>query len=382
MFDNQIIEKFKSIETPFYYYHTDLLHRTLSKVKELADKYRFHVHYALKANSNDQILKIISGYGLGADCVSGNEVLKALSTGFDASHVVFAGVGKSDKEIINALEKDIFCFNCESIQEIQVINELASKMNKIASIAIRINPNVEANTHKYIATGKEENKFGINMAELNEILEIIKHCGYIKLIGIHFHIGSQIRDLDNFKNLCFRVNEIQEWFTAQNIRLTEINVGGGLGINYQEPDREAIPDFDNYFSIFNQYLKVKPSQRVHFELGRSIVAQCGSLISKVLYVKKGSNKQFAILDAGMNVLIRPALYQAYHKIENITATSSETAIYDVVGPICESADFFGKEVSLPITQRGDLIAVRSAGAYGEVMMSLYNLKEQAQSVFE
>lgn len=380
MFDNQLIEKFKTLETPFYYYDLALLHRTLAKVKELAEKYRFHVHYALKANSNNEILKIISSYGLGADCVSGNEVLKALATGFQADHVVFAGVGKSDKEILTALEKDIFCFNCESLQEIQVINELAEKSNKIASIAIRINPNVEANTHQYITTGKEENKFGVNMAELNEILEVIKNSTFIKLVGIHFHIGSQIQDLENFKNLCFRVNEIQEWFTAQNIRLTEINVGGGLGINYRQPDLENIADFESYFSIFNQYLKVKPSQRIHFELGRSIVAQCGSLISKVLYVKKGTNKQFAILDAGMNVLIRPALYQAYHKIENITSTASERATYDVVGPICESADFFGKEVSLPITQRGDLIAIRSAGAYGEVMMSDYNLKEQAKSV--
>jgi diaminopimelate decarboxylase len=382
MFDNQLIEKFKTLETPFYYYDLALLNRTLAKVKELAEKYRFHVHYALKANSNDKILKIISSYGLGADCVSGNEVLKALATGFQSDHIVFAGVGKSDKEILTALEKDIFCFNCESLQEIQVINELAEQSNKIASIAIRINPNVEANTHQYITTGKEENKFGVNMAELNEILEVIKNSAYIKLVGIHFHIGSQIQDLENFKNLCFRVNEIQEWFTAQNIRLTEINVGGGLGINYHQPDLENIADFEGYFSIFNQYLKVKPSQRIHFELGRSIVAQCGSLISKVLYVKKGTNKQFAILDAGMNVLIRPALYQAYHKIENITSSSSERAIYDVVGPICESADFFGKEVSLPLTQRGDLIAIRSAGAYGEVMMSDYNLKEQAKSVFQ
>ncbi len=381
MFDNQIIERFKQIETPFYYYDLNLLNRTLATVKRLADSYNFHVHYAMKANSNDQLLKVISSYGFGADCVSGGEVLKALETGFDRKHIVFAGVGKSDKEMINALEKDIFCFNCESTQEIEVLNELAKKIDKTAFIAVRINPNVEANTHKYIATGKDENKFGINRIELDAIVDLVKKSSHIRLIGIHFHIGSQIQNLDNFKNLCTRINEIQDWFESKGIPLTEINVGGGLGINYQEPDKEEITDFENYFGIFHQHLQVKPHQRVHFELGRSIVAQCGSLISKVLYIKKGVNKQFAILDAGMNILIRPALYQAYHKIENITSNSSETATYEVVGPICESADFFGKDVSLPITQRGDLIAVRSAGAYGEVMMSLYNLKEQAKSVF-
>lgn len=381
MFSNQLIGKFKGIETPFYYYDLDLLNRTLETVKNLADKYHFHVHYALKANSNEDILKTISSFGFGADCVSGGEVLRALETGFDHKHIVFAGVGKSDKEMIKALEKNIFCFNCESIQEIEVLNELAQKANKIASIAVRINPNVEANTHKYIATGKDENKFGINIIELDAIVALVQKSTNIRLVGIHFHIGSQIRDLDNFKSLCYRVNEIQDWFESKGIPLTEINVGGGLGINYQEPDKEAVTDFENYFGIFHENLSVRPHQRVHFELGRSIIGQCGSLISRVLYIKKGTNKQFAILDAGMNVLIRPALYQAYHKIENITSKVTETSTYDVVGPICESADFFGKEVVLPITERGDLIAVRSAGAYGEVMMSDYNLKDKAKAVF-
>jgi len=381
MFDNQIIEKFKSIETPFYYYDLGLLNRTLETVKNLADKYHFHVHYALKANSNEEILKMISSFGFGADCVSGGEVLRALETGFDHKHIVFAGVGKSDKEMIAALGKNIFCFNCESTQEIEVLNELAQKANKTASIAVRINPNVEANTHKYITTGKDENKFGINMAELGAIVALVQKSTNIRLVGIHFHIGSQIRDLDNFKSLCLRVNEIQDWFENKGVQLTEINVGGGLGINYYEPDKEEITNFEGYFGTFHENLLVRPHQRVHFELGRSIVGQCGSLISKVLYIKKGTDKQFAILDAGMNVLIRPALYQAYHKIENISSTHTQTSDYDVVGPICESADFFGKNVNLPITERGDLIAIRSAGAYGEVMMSDYNLKDKAKVVF-
>lgn len=381
MFDNQIIEKFKSIETPFYYYDLGLLNRTLETVRNLADKYHFHVHYALKANSNEEILKMISSFGFGADCVSGGEVLRALETGFDHKHIVFAGVGKSDKEMIAALGKNIFCFNCESTQEIEVLNELAQKANKTASIAVRINPNVEANTHKYITTGKDENKFGINMAELGAIVALVQKSTNIRLVGIHFHIGSQIRDLDNFKSLCLRVNEIQDWFENKGVQLTEINVGGGLGINYYEPDKEEITNFEGYFGTFHENLLVRPHQRVHFELGRSIVGQCGSLISKVLYIKKGTDKQFAILDAGMNVLIRPALYQAYHKIENISSTHTQTGDYDVVGPICESADFFGKNVNLPITERGDLIAIRSAGAYGEVMMSDYNLKDKAKVVF-
>ena len=383
MFSPALLQQFENKETPFYYYDMGLLNQTLDQVKQYAQQYDFHVHYALKANFNEPILKAIRNKGFGADCVSGNEVLKAIEVGFAPSHVVFAGVGKTDKEILTALKYDIFCFNCESIPEIEVINQLAAQTHKKAHIAVRINPNVEANTHKYITTGLSENKFGINLDKLEDVLATIRQCENINLVGIHFHIGSQIRDLENFKQLCQRINEIQAWFENQQIKLTEINVGGGLGINYQDPDGEPIADFKNYFGLFAQHLQRRPHQRIHFELGRAIVAQCGSLISRVIYVKNGVSKNFAILDAGMTELIRPALYQAYHKIENLSATTTqETLKYDVVGPVCESSDFFGKDIELPLTQRNDLIAIRSAGAYGEVMTSFYNLREKAGVIYQ
>ncbi|MFO0355717.1 MAG: diaminopimelate decarboxylase [Sphingobacteriaceae bacterium] len=380
MFTKEQIERFKSLETPFYYYDTDLLDKTLQAIKKAAPK-EYHIHYALKANSNHKLLALIKDAGFGADCVSGNEVKRAVELGFASKDIVFAGVGKSDAEINYALDNDIFCFNVESTAELSVINELAKAKNKTAKVALRINPNVDAHTHKYITTGLEENKFGINPYEFDVVLSLIKTLSNIQLIGLHFHIGSQITSLTPFKNLCTRVNEINQWFIEKGYLLPNINLGGGLGINYQEPDKEAIVDFEAYFNVFKQFLELKPGQSVHFELGRAIIAQCGSLISRVLYIKNGINTNFAILDAGMTELIRPALYQAYHKIENLTNTSPSNVKYDVVGPICESSDCFGKAVLLPETKRGDLIAIRSAGAYGEVMSSSYNLRDLAKSVF-
>lgn len=393
MFNTDLVNKFKNIPTPFYYYDMAVLDATIKKVVDVSKKYGFMVHYAVKANTNDKILKTICKSGLGADCVSGNEIKKALEMGFSPEHIVFAGVGKSDEEIQFALQSNILCFNCESVQEIEVIDELAGKNKKTANIALRINPNVDANTHKYITTGLEENKFGINIWELDDLLKVIKKLKNINLMGLHFHIGSQITDLNSFKSLCLKVNEMQRWFSAHNINLEHINVGGGLGVDYHEPDSKAIPDFDTYFKIFADFLEIKPGQKVHFELGRAIVAQCGNLISKVLYIKKGVNTNFAILDAGMTELMRPALYQAYHKIENISSLPSPLHLerggrpqadgvrYDVVGPICESTDCFGKAVLLPETQRGDLIAIRTTGAYGEVLSSSYNLRNKAKAVY-
>ena len=377
----KIKEKFASKPTPFYVYDTSVLHNTLKSLTAEAEKYNYKVHYALKANANTEILNIIQSYGLGADCVSGNEIKCAIENNFPSEKIAFAGVGKSDEEIITGLENDIFCFNCESGEEILVINQLAEKLNKTAKIALRINPNVDAKTHQYITTGLEENKFGINMWEIDEVLEIIEHCNNIKLIGLHFHIGSQITDLRPFKNLCIRVNEIQEKFYDRRIIVDHINVGGGLGINYQNPDENLIPDFKSFFTLFDEFLQLRPNQSLHFELGRAIVGQCSNLISRVLYVKKGVNTNFAIIDAGMTELIRPALYQAVHKIENISSTDTEQEKYDVVGPICESSDCFAKSIELPITKRGDLIAIRSTGAYGEVLSSAYNLRSKAKSYY-
>ncbi|WP_421919798.1 diaminopimelate decarboxylase [Marinifilum sp.] len=380
MFSSKTIEQFKNISTPFYFYDMELLKDTLELIQSEASKYGYHIHYAVKANANPKIMRLIQSYGFGADCVSGNEIKRSLETGYSADKIVYAGVGKSDKEILTALETGIFCFNCESIPEIELINELAEQLNKKARIAIRINPNVNANTHHYITTGIEENKFGINRWEFDSVIETLDNSNHIELIGLHFHIGSQITDLSVFKGLCLRINEIQEWFNERKIFTDHINVGGGFGVDYNHPDKNPIPNFASFFSIFDEFLNLKPNQELHFELGRSVVAQCGSLISRVLYVKNGINTKFAILDAGMTELLRPALYQAYHKIENISS-NEKSDTYDVVGPICESSDCFGKAVSLPATKRNDLLAIRSTGAYGEAMASKYNLRDIAESVF-
>ena len=371
--NSELLNRIGELPTPFYYYDMELLNQTLDLAKSEADKYGFHLHYAVKANFNDPILKLIAEKGFGADCVSGREVETSVKAGFKASDVVFAGVGKSDAEINSALDLNIFCFNCESIQEIEVINELAAAKGKTAQIALRINPNVNANTHKYITTGLSENKFGINMWELDDVLAVLQKSENIELIGLHFHIGSQITDLTSFKNLTSKINTIQEWFYSRQIIVKVINAGGGLGIDYHNPDGQ-IPDFAEYFRIFNEFLELRPEQEVHFELGRSLVGQCGSLISKVLYIKNGLKKNFAILDAGMTELIRPMLYQAHHELENLSSESKEIVKYDVVGPICESTDCFAKDLELPETKRGDVFQVKSAGAYGEVMASDYNLK--------
>ena len=367
------IDKFKNIPTPFYYYDLNVLRDTLKEINQLTAGHNFEVHYALKANVNPEILEIIKEAGLGADCVSGGEVQAAVNAGIPSSKIVFAGVGKADWEINLAVENDIFCFNVESVPELEVINELAAAKNKTASVALRINPNVDAHTHNYITTGLNENKFGINMEDIDKVIHVLPDLKNIRMIGIHFHIGSQITDMTAYHNLCVRITEIEEIFASKNIIVQHINVGGGLGINYEHPNHFPIPEFETYFRTFKEHFNLLPGQTLHFELGRSVVAQCGSLISKVLYVKEGSTKNFVILDAGFTDLIRPALYQAYHRIENL---SSDLPVeqYDVVGPICESSDVFDKDCYLNKTRRGDIIAIRSAGAYGEIMASQYNLR--------
>lgn len=374
------LEKFQSLDTPFYYYDIDLLRKTLQLVTNETKDRGFEVHYALKANANPRVLKEISSMGFGADCVSGNEILRALDNGFPASKIVFAGVGKTDKEIQIGLDNDIFCFNVESLPEMEAIDELAAKCGKVAQIAIRINPNVDANTHKYITTGLEENKFGLNESDLPRAIELISKSKSLNLIGMHFHIGSQITDLTSYENLCVKVGEIKKWFADNGVTFEIINVGGGLGIDYDNPDDNPIANFVDYFKLFEKHLYVDKGQIVHFELGRSIVGQCGTLISRTLYIKEGSTKKFMILDAGMTELLRPALYGAYHKVENISS-NIEPETYDVVGPICESSDTFGENITLNKSKRGDLIAIRSAGAYGEVMSSTYNCRELPNSFF-
>ena len=380
---NQIdLGRLKEFETPFYYYDLDLLNETLDKAKAAADKRGFHVHYALKANFNDRILGLIQSKGFGADCVSGNEVQKSIDSGFPANQITFAGVGKSDKEINLALKHHIFAFNVESIQELLVINELAAKQNVKAQVSLRINPNVDAHTHHYITTGLDENKFGVPNSELEKAASVLRECDHIDLLGLHFHVGSQITDINVFKSLCVKVNEWKNWFEERGTTIKVLNVGGGLGVDYHEPDAHPFADFEAYFDVFDKFLERTPQQEVHFELGRALVAQAGTLLSRVLYTKSGVKKNFLILDAGMTELMRPALYQAFHKIEKLGKNEGvEKLNYDVVGPICESSDCFGKEVTLPVSERGDLIAIRTAGAYGEVMASKYNLRDEIRFVF-
>jgi len=378
MFTKNVTDKLLTRQTPFYYYDMGLLNETLSLARREASEKGYIVHYAVKSNFNPVIMRTISGYGFGADCVSGNEIDRAIMCGFPADEIVFAGVGKSDKEIETGLKHRIKCFNCESVAELIVINEIAGRIGTVASVALRINPNIEAHTIKHITTGTDENKFGIRIPELESVTDLLPQMSNIKLKGIHFHIGSQVTDMAPYRNLCSRVNQIYEWFCDRGLEPENINVGGGLGISYEEPD--TLPPFKDFFEIFKEHLDKKIRSSVSFELGRSLTGQCGSLISKVLYVKEGASETFVILDAGMTDLIRPALYHAFHRIENLSSILTARK-YTVAGPICETTDTFGKFVEMPETSRGDLIAIRSAGAYGEVMASRYNLRDLPGVVF-
>ncbi|MBR6194211.1 MAG: diaminopimelate decarboxylase [Prevotella sp.] len=373
------VERFQQIQTPFYYYDTELLRQTLRAINTETSRHEgWHVHYAVKANVNPRLLTIIREAGLGADCVSGGEIEACVKAGFPGSKIVFAGVGKADWEINIGLDRDIFCFNVESIPELEVINELAAAKGKVARVAFRLNPNVGAHTHANITTGLAENKFGIAMRDMVPVIEHASQLKNVQVVGLHFHIGSQILDMGDFQALCNRINELQDELERHRIRVEHINVGGGLGVDYEHPNRVSIPDFKAYFDTYAKKLKLRPGQTLHFELGRAVVAQCGTLLTRTLYIKKGAVKQFAIVDAGFTDLIRPALYQAYHKIENISS-DEPTEAYDVVGPICESTDVFAKQVDLNRTKRGDLLAIRSAGAYGEIMASQYNCRRLPQA---
>ena len=386
MLDINTIEQFDKIATPFYYYDMDLLRKTVDHAAEMAGKYGIKIHYAVKANVERRLLEYISGKGFGADCVSGNEVLHAHECGFPGDKIVYAGVGKSDKEIYNALKTGIEAFNCESLQEIYVINEMAHVHGMKANVSVRINPDIDAHTHKYVTTGLYENKFGISQHEFDKLIDILKKSEHINFIGLHFHIGSQITRVEEvFALECQRVNDIVAYFERNGLKVNNINLGGGLGVDYDDPDENAIPDFETWFRTISENIVRREDQMVHVEPGRSLVAQCATLISRVLFVKSGETKNFLIMDAGMNDLIRPALYGAYHKIENLSASQRTFypthQAYDIVGPVCESSDVWGAGRLLPLSVRGDLMAIRSTGAYGQVMASRYNMKDLAPSVF-
>lgn len=369
------LKRFSERRTPFYTYDTQLLKQTLTAIRDaIADAPHFHVHYAVKACATPGILRLIAAAGLGADCVSGGEIERAADCGFAPADIVFAGVGKSDQEINTALRLGINCFNVESLPELEVINELAAAQGKVANVAFRINPNVDAHTHAKITTGLNENKFGLAMEDMLPAIRRAQELPAVKYVGLHFHIGSQITELEPFENLVQRVNELQNVLDAEGIQTEWINVGGGLGVNYAQPEEEPIPDFVGYFRVFKEKLALRPGQQAHFELGRAVVAQCGSLISRVLYVKHGHEKDFVIVDAGMTDLMRPALYGSTHEARNLSHPEAPIARFDIVGPICESSDVFLSDYNLPSPQRGDLIAFKSAGAYGEIMASCYNCR--------
>lgn len=374
-------KQIKQLPTPFYYYDLDLLEETLITVQNQSNRYGFHVHYALKANNNPEILKRIQKHGIGADCVSGNEIKAAIEYGFSPEKIFFAGVGKTDEEIKLAIERNIYCFNVESLQELEVLGEWAKILDKKINIALRLNPNIDAKTHSYISTGRAENKFGIADYKIEKALEILQQSPHLNLLGLHFHIGSQITDLKVYKSLCEVANKWNHYFLEKGIRLPILNLGGGLGIDYQNPDKNRIPDFEAFFAVFAENLKLEPNQQVHFELGRSLVGQSGSLVSKVLYIKETQHKNFAIIDAGMTDLLRPALYQVEHKIELLEPKTEKPRNYEIVGPICESSDSFANHVELPELKRGDYLIIRSTGAYGEVMTSEYNMRDKIRHYF-
>lgn len=376
---NWPIEKLKAQATPYYFYDMQRLEEDCDSALSAAQENDYSIHYAIKANHEVRILKFMRERGFGVDCVSENELQAALNLNFPPSKILLAGVGKTDRELELAIYHGIKAIHAESLEELEVIDEIASKMNRVANVALRINPNVNANTHPGITTGLNENKFGISEGKFECLLTILPHLKNLNIIGLHFHIGSQIEDLEAFKNLALRVNEIWAWFIKKGFDFNYLNLGGGLGIDYHSPDGKSAP-FNSYFNIFKKTLEISSETKVHFELGRSLVGQCGSLISKVLYVKKGEKKEFLILDAGMTELIRPALYNSYHQVD-VLNNSQVLRSYDIVGPVCESSDLFAKKRELKETKRNDIAAVRSAGAYGQVMSSNYNLRPSPDAIF-
>lgn len=375
------IKEFENIPTPFYAYSKKILAETISEIKKQSlQNPAYRVHYAMKANNNPTIVEYIAKEGLGADCVSGNEVMHALKSGVTPDKIVYSGVGKTDNEILIGIKERIGCFNVESEQELDNIATIALKENMAANVAIRINPNIDADTHPSITTGTYSDQFGIPLDLSERIILKAAKSESLNLKGLHFHIGSQITSTEPFRLLTDKVNELNDYYSSKGIHFQWLNVGGGLGIDYHNPDTHPVPDFKSYFDVF-KFINLLPDQELHFELGRAVVAQCGSLISRVLYIKESIEKKFAIIDAGFTDLLRPALYGAFHLIENLSNMHGPLERYDVVGPVCESTDCFAHSRLLPTLHRGDLIAIRSTGAYGESMSSNYNMRQKAGTLF-
>lgn len=377
------------MKTPFYYYDMALLDSTLAVLTEHAKQNDVAVHYALKANNHPRILQKIAVRGMGADCVSGGEIAAALAAGFAPASIFFAGVGKRDEEILLALQSGIGAFVVESAAELFNIEQLARANGCIAPVLLRLNPEVDAHTHSHITTGLAENKFGLAPDDALALMPHLIQSDALSWRGLHFHIGSQIREAAVFEALCHKVNHLLSLFRTIGYSPEIVDLGGGLGINYAEPQSESIPNFAAYIQRFRMLIEANGA-RLHIEPGRSVVAQCGSLITQVLYIKEGKTKTFAIVDASMTDLVRPALYEAHHQIQlvrpdNWTIPASPVPIamrpYDIVGPVCESSDVFERDLLMPELKRGDYLAIRSAGAYGAVMASSYNMRPLAESLF-
>ncbi|MCQ2143290.1 MAG: diaminopimelate decarboxylase [Bacteroidales bacterium] len=378
------LDAFEKLGTPVWYYDLEVLSETIETLKAIAGDKGIAIHYALKANPDERIVAMMAAAGFGADCVSGGEVALAAKQGIPADRIFYAGVGKTDREIRESIDLGVR-FNVESLEELYVVNAFAGEMGKTARVSLRLNPNVDGRTLKYITSGLHDNKFGLPPHDVDSAIEMLKASGNIVFEGLHFHIGSQITSVRKvFGELCGKVREAVRYFEERGIDVKCINLGGGLGIDYENPSKS--PDFEGWLGTIAEGLKDLRPRTIELEPGRSLVAGCCSLISRVLFVKHGENKDFMILDAGMSELLRPALYGSFHLIENLSAEAErkafrEQSLYDIVGPICESSDTWGRDRRMPLSVRGDVVAIRSAGAYGKSMSSTYNLRAQAPTIW-
>nr|WP_315540765.1 diaminopimelate decarboxylase [uncultured Haemophilus sp.] len=370
----QLAEEFG---TPLYIYSRATLERHWHAFDSALGKHPHLICYAVKANSNIGILNVMAKLGSGFDIVSQGELERVLAAGGDASKVVFSGVAKSRAEIMRALEVGIRCFNVESIAELHHINKIAGEMGKIAPISLRVNPDVDAHTHPYISTGLKENKFGVSVDEAREVYKLAATLPHVKITGMDCHIGSQLTELQPFLDATDRLIRLMEQLKEDGITLKHLDLGGGLGVTYTD---ETPPHPSDYATALLNKLKDYEDLEIILEPGRAIAANAGILVAKVQYLKSNESRNFAITDTGMNDMIRPALYEAYMNIIEIDRTlEREKAIYDVVGPVCETSDFLGKQRELAIAE-GDYIAQRSAGAYGASMSSNYNSRPRTAEV--
>ncbi len=363
--------------TPAYIYSRATLERHWHAFDNAFGSHPHLICFAVKSNSNIALLNVMAKLGSGFDIVSQGELERVLAAGGEASKVVFSGVAKSHSEIERALDVGIRCFNVESIPELHRINEVAGKMGKIAPISLRVNPDVDAKTHPYISTGLKENKFGVSVQQAREVYRLAKTLPNVKIVGMDCHIGSQLTELQPFLDATDRLIVLMEQLKEDGIELHHLDLGGGLGVPY---NGEEPPHPTEYTEALLAKLKNYPNLEIILEPGRAISANAGILVTKVEYLKSNEDRNFAIVDTGMNDMIRPALYEAYMQITEVNQSlDREKAVYDVVGPICETSDFLGKGRELAIAE-GDLIAMRSAGAYGATMSSTYNSRPQAVEI--